>query len=53
MVEFTPKEVFYRKNFYRKRTQEDGHFRENPSNPELLAVRGVDCRVSVTLAEHL
>ena len=26
------------------RTQEDGHYRENPSNHELLTFRGVDCR---------
>ena len=35
-----------KRNFYHKRTQEDGHYRENPSNHELLTVRGVDCRVS-------
>ena len=32
-------------NFYHKTTQEDGHYRENPSNHELLTVRGGDCRV--------
>ena len=26
-------------NFHRKRIQEDGHYRENPSNHELLTVR--------------
>ena len=33
-------------NFYHKTTQQDGHYRANPSNHELLTVRGVDCRVS-------
>ena len=33
-------------NFYHKMTQQDGHYRANPSNHELLTVRGVDCRVS-------
>ena len=27
-------------NFHRKRIQEDGHYRENPSNHELLTVGG-------------
>ena len=36
-------------NFYHKTTQQDGHYyRANPSNHELLTVRGVDCRVSKT-----
>ena len=29
-----------------KTTQQDGHYRANPSNHELLTVRGVDCCVS-------
>ena len=33
-------------NFYHKTTQEDGHYRENPSNHELLTDRGGDCRAS-------
>ena len=35
---------FHKSTFHHKRTQEDGHYRENPSNHELLRVRGVDCR---------
>ena len=31
-------------NFYHKTTQQDGHYRENPSNHELLTVRGDDRR---------
>ena len=31
-------------NFYHKTTQQDGHYRENPSNHDLLTVRGGDCR---------
>ena len=30
--------------FVHQRTQEDEHYRENPSNHELLTVRGVDRR---------
>ena len=33
-------------NFYHQITQEDGHYGENPSNHELLTVRGGDCRAS-------
>ena len=33
-------------NFYHKTTQQDGHYRENPSNHELQTVRGVECLVS-------
>ena len=32
-------------NFYHKTTQEDGDFRDNPSNHELLTVRVGDCRL--------
>ena len=32
--------------FVHQRTHEDGHSRENPSNHELLTVRGGDCRAS-------
>ena len=32
--------------FVHQRTQEDEHYRENPSNHELLTVRGGDCRAS-------
>ena len=32
--------------FVHQRTHEDGHYRENPSNHELLTVRGGDCRAS-------
>ena len=34
--------------FVPQRTQEDGHYRENPSNHELLTLRGVDRRVCLT-----
>ena len=34
----------HKSTFHHKRTQEDGHYRENPSNHELLRVRGVHCR---------
>ena len=29
--------------FVHQRIQEDEHYRENPSNHELLTLRGVDC----------
>ena len=32
--------------FVHQRTHEDEHYRENPSNHELLTVRGGDCRAS-------
>ena len=32
--------------FVQQRIHEDGHYRENPSNHELLTVRGGDCRAS-------
>merc|ERR1712155_125336 len=35
---------FNKCKFVHQRTQEDEHYRENPSNHELLTVRGVDCR---------
>ena len=44
MVEVTLGSVL-KSNFYHKMTQEDGHYRENPSNHELLTVMGGDCRV--------
>ena len=31
--------------FGHQRIREDGHYRENPSNHELLTLRGVDCQV--------
>ena len=37
---------FHKCKFVHQRTHEDGHSRENPSNHELLAVRGGDCRAS-------
>ena len=33
----------HKSTFHLKRTQEDGHYRENLSNHELLRVRRVDC----------
>ena len=39
-------EHFHKSKFVQQRTQEDGHYRGNPWNHELLTVRGVDCRVS-------
>ena len=38
-------EVFLKSKFVHQRIQEDGHYRENPSNHELLRARGVDCQV--------
>merc|ERR1711923_330638 len=35
---------FIKCKFVHQRTQEDEHYRENPSNHELLTVRGVDRR---------
>ena len=35
---------FYKCKFVHQRTQKDEHYRENPSNHELLTVRGVDRR---------
>ena len=35
---------FKKCKFVHQRTQEDEHYRENPSNHELLTVRGVDHR---------
>ena len=47
MDEFTLKNTSINKcNFYHKTTQQDGHYTENPSNHELLTVRGGDCRAS-------
>ena len=43
MVEFRLKVL--KSNFHCKRPYEDGHCRENPSNHELLTVKGVGCRV--------
>ena len=43
MVEVTLTGV--KSNFYYKRTQEDGHYRENPLNHEILTVREVDCHM--------
>ena len=37
-------EHFHKCKFVPKRTQEDEHYRRNPSNHELLTVRGVDRR---------
>ena len=34
---------FHNCQFVHQRTQEDGHYRENPSNHELLTVSVVDC----------
>ena len=35
---------FLKSKFVPQKTQEDGHYRENPSNHELLTLRGVDRR---------
>ena len=35
---------FHKCKFVHQRTQEDGDYRENPSNHELLTLRGVDRR---------
>ena len=35
---------FHKFKFVHQRTQEDEHYREDPSNHELLTVRGVDRR---------
>ena len=35
---------FHKCKFVHQRTQEDGHYRENPWNHELLTLRGVDRR---------
>ena len=37
---------FHKSKFVLQRTHEDAHSRENPSNHELLTVRGGDCRAS-------
>ena len=37
---------FNKCKFVHQRTQEDEHYRKNPSNHELLTVRGGDCRAS-------
>ena len=37
---------FHKCKSVHQRTQEDGHYRENPSNHELLTVREGDCRAS-------
>ena len=44
---------FHKSTFHHKRTQEDGHYRENSSNHELLTVRGVDCRALLKIFEGL
>ena len=36
---------FHKSKFVPQRTHEDGHYGENPSNHELLTVKGGDCRV--------
>ena len=41
-------EHFHKCKFVPQRTQEDEHYRENPSNHELLTLRGVDRRVCLT-----
>ena len=33
---------FHKCKFYHQRTQQNGHYKENPSNHKLLTVRGVD-----------
>ena len=39
--------------FVHQRTHEDGHYRENPSNHELLTVRGGDCCASNKMCRGL
>ena len=36
---------FHKCKFAHQRTHEDGHYKQNPSNHELLTLRGVNCRV--------
>ena len=42
----------HKSTFHLKRTQEDGHYRENLSNLELLRVRVVNCRALLGVSSH-